>query len=94
MSRLQDFQTVTPSAANDNMLIVQSAGQGLAKINIVGQKIATDTTVSSLATTSKNLAGAINEVNTKVTSTASTNAMSHLGFYLDSNGGLCQVNSI
>lgn len=26
--------------------------------------------------------------------TSATNALNHLGFYLDSNGGLCQVNSI
>lgn len=26
--------------------------------------------------------------------TSDTNALNHLGFYLDSNGGLCQVNSI
>lgn len=62
MSRVQDFQTVTPSAANDNLLIVQAAGQGLAKIDAVGQKIATDTTVSSLDTTSKKIAGGINEL--------------------------------
>ena len=62
MARLQDFQTVTPSAANDNLLIVQAAGQGLAKIDAVGQKIATDTTVSSLNTSSKKIAGAINEL--------------------------------
>ena len=26
--------------------------------------------------------------------TSEANAMNHLGFYLDANGGLCQVNSI
>lgn len=26
--------------------------------------------------------------------TSDTNALNHLGFYLDDNGGLCQVNSI
>lgn len=26
--------------------------------------------------------------------TTSANALNHLGFYLDENGGLCQVNSI
>lgn len=63
MARLQDFQSVTPNTANDNLLIVQSAGQGNAKIDVVGQKIATETTHSGLTTTSKKLVGAINELN-------------------------------
>ena len=33
-------------------------------------------------------------VNTAITSTNASNALNHLGFYLDENGGLCQVNSI
>ena len=33
-------------------------------------------------------------VNTAITSTSQANALNHLGFYLDENGGLCQVNSI
>ena len=37
MARLQDFSTVTPTA-NDNLLIVQSQGQGLASINSVINK--------------------------------------------------------
>lgn len=81
MARLQDFQSVTPSAANDNLLIVQAAGQGLAKIDAVGQKIATDTTISSLNTSSKKIAGAINEVNTAVAGKQST-----------LNGGGAQTN--
>lgn len=64
MARLQDFSTVTPAGGN-NLLIVQSQGQGLATINTVGQKIANDTTMSGLNTTSKKLVGAINEVNNK-----------------------------
>lgn len=61
MARLQDFQSVTPSGS-DNLLIVQSQGQGLSTLNAVGQKVATETTMSSLNTTSKNLVGGINEV--------------------------------
>ena len=64
MARLQDFQAVTP-AGSDNLLIVQSQGQGLSTLNAVGQKVATETTISSLNTTSKNLVGAVNEVNSK-----------------------------
>lgn len=64
MARLQDFQTVTPTGS-DNLLIVQSQGQGLSTLNAVGQKVATETTMSSLNTTSKNLVGAVNEVNNK-----------------------------
>lgn len=30
----------------------------------------------------------------RIESTTQENAIYHLGFYLDSNGGLCQVNSI
>lgn len=71
MSRLQDFNTVTPAGGN-NLLIVQSQGQGLATINTVGQKIANDTTMSGLTTTSKKLVGAINELN------ASTNITSQV----------------
>lgn len=61
MARLQDFQSVTP-AGSDNLLIVQSQGQGLSTLNAVGQKIANDTTMSGLNTTSKFLVGAINEL--------------------------------
>ena len=61
MARLQDFQTVTPSGSN-NLLIVQSQGQGLSTVDAVGQKIATDTNMSSLNTSSKKIIGAINEV--------------------------------
>ena len=31
---------------------------------------------------------------TIIADTSEANAMNHLGFYLDANGGLCQVNSI
>lgn len=68
MARLQDFSTVTPAGTN-NLLIVQSQGQGLATINAVGQKIANDTTMSALNTTSKKIVGAINEVLSKFTAT-------------------------
>jgi len=74
MARLQDYPSVTPNTANDNLLIVQSAGQGNAKIDAVGQKIATDTTHSGLTTTSKKLVGAINELNAnKVNKSAISN---------------------
>ena len=75
MARLQDFQSVTPSSANDNLLIVQAAGQGLAKIDAVGQKIAADTTISSLNTTSKKIAGAINELNTNKPTNTNANPL-------------------
>lgn len=39
MARLQDFQTVTPSATNDKLLIVQATGQGNATIKAVGDAI-------------------------------------------------------
>ena len=39
MARLQDFPAVTPSAANDKLLIVQAAGQGNATIKAVGDAI-------------------------------------------------------
>lgn len=39
MARLQDFQTVTPTAS-DNLLIIQSQGQGLANIGtVIGAKM-------------------------------------------------------
>lgn len=60
MARLQDFNSVTP-ATSDNLLIVQSQGQGLSTLNAVGQKVATETTMSSLSTTAKTLVGAISE---------------------------------
>ena len=34
------------------------------------------------------------ELSNKITDTSEANALNHLGFYLDENGGLCQVNSI
>lgn len=37
---------------------------------------------------------AIDEVVADIGDTSEANAMNHLGFYLDANGGLCQVNSI
>lgn len=49
MARLQDFQSVTPSAANDNLLIVQAAGQGLSRINAVGDAIFNARSANDLA---------------------------------------------
>lgn len=65
MARLQDFSDVTPSSSSDKLLIVQSAGQGLATLDTAGQQIANNTSVSQLHTTSKTLVGAVNEVNGK-----------------------------
>lgn len=74
MGRLQDFQSVTPSTSNDKLLIVQSQDQGLATLDTVGQKIATDTTHSGLTTASKKLVGALNELNSgKVNKTTLAN---------------------
>lgn len=63
MARLQDFSDVTPSSSSDKLLIVQSAGQGLATLDTAGQQIANNTSVSQLHTTSKTLVGAVNELN-------------------------------
>lgn len=49
-----------------------------------------DNTSSGLQST--NVQDAINEVEANIEDT--DNPLYHLGFYLDSNGGLCQVNSI
>ena len=49
MARLQDFQTVTPSATNDKLLIVQAAGQGIATIKAVGDTIFGAETAGSLS---------------------------------------------
>lgn len=68
MARLQDFSNVTPSSSSDKLLIVQSAGQGLATLDTVGQQIANNTSVSQLNTTRKTLVGAVNEVNAKADS--------------------------
>ena len=51
-----------------------------------------DNTTSGLVST--DVQDAIDEVNSKITDTSEANALNHLGFYLDENGGLCQVNSI
>ena len=67
MARLQDFSDVTPSSSSDKLLIVQSAGQGLATLDTAGQQIANNTSVSQLHTTSKTLVGALNEVNKHLT---------------------------
>lgn len=66
MARLQDFSDVTPSSSSDKLLIVQSAGQGLATLDTAGQQIANNTRVSQLHTTSKTLAGAINEHDSEI----------------------------
>jgi len=66
MARLQDFSDVTPSSSSDKLLIVQSAGQGLATLDTAGQQIANNTSVSQLNTTSKTLAGAINEHDSEI----------------------------
>lgn len=49
-----------------------------------------DNTSSGLQST--NVQDAIDEIDTNAKDT--DNPLYHLGFYLDSNGGLCQVNSI
>lgn len=66
MARLQDFSDVTPSSSSDKLLIVQSAGQGLATLDTAGQQIANNTSVSQLNTTRKTLVGAVNEVNNRL----------------------------
>lgn len=66
MARLQDFSDVTPSSSSDKLLIVQSAGQGLATLDTAGQQIANNTSVSQLNTTRKTLAGAINEHDSEI----------------------------
>ena len=64
MARLQDFQTVTPSATNDKLLIVQATGQGNATIKAVGDTIFGAETAGSLplgsTTPSGSTASAIN----------------------------------
>lgn len=85
MARLQDYQTVTP-ATSDNLLIVQSQGQGLSTLNAVGQKIANDTTISSLNTTSKNTVGAINELKALAES-ITPQEYDFKGIILNSDGG-------
>ena len=98
MARLQDFQSVTPNTANDNLLIVQSAGQGNAKIDVVGQKIASDTTHSGLTTTSKKLVGAINELKTRVDGKENTvtwdtkPTAGHGSGYAVTSAGLAKLN--
>lgn len=71
MARLQDFSDVTPSSSSDKLLIVQSAGQGLATLDTAGQQIANNTSVSQLNTTRKTLAGAINEHDSEIGSLSS-----------------------
>lgn len=66
MARLQDFSNVTPSSSSDKLLIVQSAGQGLATLDTAGQQIANNTSVLQLNTTRKTLAGAINEHDSEI----------------------------
>lgn len=59
MARLQDFQTVTPSAS-DNLLIVQSTGQGLASVgSTLGIKADKSNLTSISITGSTNNTGAI-----------------------------------
>lgn len=50
-------------------------------------------TIDDTTTTSTNTWSALKVSNT-FTDTSAANALNHLGFYLDSNGGLCQVNEI
>lgn len=85
MARLQDYQAVTP-AGSDNLLIVQSQGQGLATLNAVGQKIANDTTISSLTTTAKTPVGAINELKALADS-ITPQEYDFKGIILNSDGG-------
>lgn len=72
MARLQDFSDVTPSSSSDKLLIVQSAGQGLATLDTAGQQIANNTSVSQLNTTRKTLVGAVNEVDGRTKPTTVT----------------------
>lgn len=51
-----------------------------------------DNTTSGL--TAADVQDAVDEVVSNMADTSEANALNHLGFYLDSNGGLCQVNSI
>ena len=71
MARLQDFQTVSPSATNDKLLIVQAAGQGNATIKAVGDAIFGAESASNLplgsTTPSGSTAKAISDIQTAIT---------------------------
>lgn len=58
--------------------------------DVNAENISYDNTDSGLQAT--NVQEAIDEIDSIAKST--TNPLYHLGFYLDSNGGLCQVNEI
>lgn len=51
-----------------------------------------DNTTSGLS--ADDVQDAVDELTSDITGTSASEALYHLGFYLDSNGGLCQVNSI
>ena len=59
---------------------------------LAADDIAYDGTTSGLS--ADDVQEAIDEVVSDVKGTTVNDALFHLGFYLDENGGLCQVNSI
>lgn len=80
----------TVTSGSTKLITSGAVASAIADLN--AGAVSYDNTTSGL--TADDVQEAIDEVVSNMADTSEANALNHLGFYLDSNGGLCQVNSI
>lgn len=85
---LAEWNALTPEQQASGQYVITDATTAY----LAAEYMPYDNTTSGLVST--DVQDAIDEVNSKITDTSEANALNHLGFYLDENGGLCQVNEI
>jgi len=85
---LAEWNQLTPEQQANGQYVITDATTAY----LAAEYMPYDNTTSGLIAT--DVQDAIDEVNAKITDTTESNALNHLGFYLDANGGLCQVNEI
>ena len=85
---LAEWNALTPEQQASGQYVITDATSTV----LTAEYVPYDNTSSGLVST--NVQDATDELSNKITDTSEANALNHLGFYLDENGGLCQVNSI
>lgn len=85
---LAQWEALTPDQKASGDYVISDATLSLLSASLIPY----DNTTSGL--TADDVQEAVDEAVSNMADTSEANALNHLGFYLDSNGGLCQVNSI
>lgn len=85
---LAEWNALTPEQQASGQYVITDA----TSTPLTASLVPYDNTSSGLSAT--NVQSATDEVVSMMADTSEANALNHLGFYLDENGGLCQINSI